>query len=123
VDPLMPALVLFLTILSINLIGDVLAERFNIRRPSDERADGPSGRERESMHPRNSLQASRRDSAGPLLEVENLRTSLRPRFGVVRAVDGVSFTLPAAARSASSASRAGQDHPLPLDHGLLPAAT
>ena len=28
---LMPALVLFLTILSINLIGDVLAERFNIR--------------------------------------------------------------------------------------------
>ena len=27
----MPALVLFLTILSINLIGDVLAERFNIR--------------------------------------------------------------------------------------------
>ena len=28
---LMPALVLFLTILSINLIGDVLAERFNVR--------------------------------------------------------------------------------------------
>jgi peptide/nickel transport system permease protein len=28
---MMPALVLFLTILSINLIGDVLAEKFNIR--------------------------------------------------------------------------------------------
>ena len=28
---MMPALVLFLTILSINLIGDVLAEKFNVR--------------------------------------------------------------------------------------------
>jgi peptide/nickel transport system permease protein len=28
---LMPAFVLFLTILSINLLGDVVAERFNIR--------------------------------------------------------------------------------------------
>ena len=28
---LMPAMVLFLTILSINLIGDVLTERFNVR--------------------------------------------------------------------------------------------
>ncbi len=42
---------------------------------------------------RNSLQASRRDSAGPLLEVDNLRTSFETALGVVRAVDGVSFTL------------------------------
>jgi peptide/nickel transport system ATP-binding protein len=46
-----------------------------------------------STRVRNSLQASRRDSAGPLLEVENLRTSFQTALGVVRAVDGVSFTL------------------------------
>ena len=46
-----------------------------------------------STRVRNSLQASRRDSAGPLLEVENLRTSFETALGVVRAVDGVSFTL------------------------------
>ncbi len=46
-----------------------------------------------STRTRNSLQASRRDSAGPLLEVDNLHTSFETALGVVRAVDGVSFTL------------------------------
>ena len=46
-----------------------------------------------STRVRNNLQASRRDSAGPLLEVDNLRTSFETALGVVRAVDGVSFTL------------------------------
>ena len=46
-----------------------------------------------STRVRNDLQASRRDSDGPLLEVENLRTSFETALGVVRAVDGVSFSL------------------------------
>ena len=46
-----------------------------------------------STRVRSNLQASRRDNMGPLLEVENLRTSFETALGVVGAVDGVSFTL------------------------------
>jgi peptide/nickel transport system ATP-binding protein len=46
-----------------------------------------------STRMRSNLQASRRDNAGPLLEVENLRTSFETALGVVGAVDGVSFSL------------------------------
>ena len=42
----------------------------------------------------------------PLLEVDNLKTYFKTDDGIVKAVDGVSFTVGRARRSASSASRA-----------------
>src|SRR5262245_35019367 len=46
-----------------------------------------------STRVRSSLQGARRDNTGPLLEVEGLRSSLEPALVLVRAVDGVSFSL------------------------------
>jgi peptide/nickel transport system ATP-binding protein len=39
------------------------------------------------------IQASTRDSSGPLLELENVTTHFQTPRGLVRAVDGVSFTI------------------------------
>jgi peptide/nickel transport system ATP-binding protein len=45
------------------------------------------------MSTRPSLQGGTRPQAGPLLEVEDLSTHFQTMLGIVRAVDGVSFTL------------------------------
>ena len=70
---------------------------------------------------RRHLQAGTRPESGVLLEVEDLKTYFETALGVVKAVDGVSFSL---ARGPVARHRGrvrfGQDHPLPLDHG--PAA-
>ena len=47
-----------------------------------------------STRPRGALQGPRRDVSGPLLEVDDLRTYFETALGIVKAVDGVSFSLP-----------------------------
>ena len=73
---------MFLTVLSLNLLGDVAAKRFDIR----EAVAVSAGVTRRHI-------VSQRTVDGPLLEVDDLKTHFRTDRGLVRAVDGVSFTL------------------------------
>ena len=95
---LIPCAFLFLTLLSLNLVGDKLQARFAVRE-----ATGLMARRDAGGSPRADPVRRR---AGHLLVVDDLRTRFRTPRGAVRAVDGVSFTLERGRPSASSASRA-----------------
>jgi len=81
---LAPSVVMFLTVLSFNLVGDRLRALADVRQSGLE----PS-RQAEP------LPAATRPHAvgGALLQVEDLRTHISTPRGTVKAVDGVSFTL------------------------------
>ena len=101
---LFPCLMLFLTVLALNLIGD--RSRPPLRHPGG--GDLSEGR----------TQASGRPESGLLLEVEDLRTYFRTPRGKVKAVDGVSFTLDRGkALGIVGESGLRQDRAVPLDHG------
>ncbi len=90
---------MFVTVLSLNYIGDKLRQKFDVKEIGCLMAvvrDGSSPR-----------RARRVDQAGHLLVVDDLRTAFRTPLGRVKAVDGVSASASSgAAPSASSASRA-----------------
>ncbi len=83
-----PVLAMFLLLLSINLIGDRLRQRFDIR-------EGPPVSLRSATRRRGQPLEFRDigDPAEPLLVVDDLHTAFRTSRGTVRAVDGVSLTV------------------------------
>ncbi|QFY06619.1 ATP-binding cassette domain-containing protein [Nonomuraea phyllanthi] len=82
---LAPSLVMFLTVLSFNLVGD------RLRALTDVRESGLEPVREAGAAPLPS--APHEVRTGCLLQAEDLRTHLVTPRGVVRAVDGVSFTL------------------------------
>jgi peptide/nickel transport system permease protein len=80
---LAPSLVMFLTVLSFNLVGDRLRALTDVRESGLEPARRP-----QAPPP-----AEGRPIPGALLQVEDLRTHFVTGRGTVRAVDGVSFRL------------------------------
>ncbi|MEU4571672.1 dipeptide/oligopeptide/nickel ABC transporter permease/ATP-binding protein [Nonomuraea sp. NPDC023979] len=81
---LAPSIVMFLTVLSFNLVGDRLRAAGDVR---------PSGLEPARQAPAALPSAGPRPLTGALLQVDDLRTHFLTPRGPVKAVDGVSFTL------------------------------
>ncbi|WP_049564321.1 dipeptide/oligopeptide/nickel ABC transporter permease/ATP-binding protein [Nonomuraea sp. SBT364] len=81
---LAPSVVMFLTVLSFNLVGDRLRALSDVRQSGLEPV-----RQAVAVLPA----AEPRPVAGALLQVEDLRTHFLTPRGAVKAVDGVSFTL------------------------------
>lgn len=77
---LIPATVMFLTILSFNLVGDGLRSLFSPREVATQRRLRTTGEHRPS-------------DAGATLHVEDLRTTLHTPNGDIHAVDGVSLSV------------------------------
>ena len=85
---LTPAAVLFITVLSLNYIGDKLRQQ--LRREGERGLSARGCAARAGSSPRRRHRSS---EAGHLLVVDDLRTAFRTPLGRVRAVDGVSFSL------------------------------
>ncbi|MGI5269453.1 dipeptide/oligopeptide/nickel ABC transporter permease/ATP-binding protein [Nonomuraea sp. CA-218870] len=81
---LAPSVVMFLTVLAFNLVGDRLRALTDVRQsglePARQAAPLPAG-------------PAPRPVTGALLQVDDLRTHIHTPRGTVKAVDGVSFTL------------------------------
>ena len=114
---LAPSLAMFLTVLAFNLVGDRLRERSDVRESGLEPvrvrvpapADGP---------------VAPRPADPPLLEVAGLHTHFPTPRGLVRAVDGVSFTLERGRTLAVvGESGSGKTMLIRTILGLLPGAT
>ncbi|GAT64625.1 peptide ABC transporter permease [Planomonospora sphaerica] len=84
---LLPSLVMFLTVLSANLVGD------RLRALTDVRQSGLEPVRRRPAVPLPAPGQAHRIEEGALLQVAGLRTHLPTPRGTVRAVDGVSFTV------------------------------
>ncbi|GII03337.1 dipeptide/oligopeptide/nickel ABC transporter permease/ATP-binding protein [Planobispora takensis] len=81
---LAPSLVMFLTVLSFNVVGD------RLRALTDVRQSGLEHVRRAAAQP---LPTAPHTAGGQLLQVADLRTHFVTARGVVKAVDGVSFSL------------------------------
>ncbi|NUT40839.1 MAG: dipeptide/oligopeptide/nickel ABC transporter permease/ATP-binding protein [Thermoactinospora sp.] len=81
---LAPSVVMFLTVLSFNLVGDRLRARTDVRQ---------SGLEPVRQAPPAASPTVHVVKQDTLLQVEEMRTHFQTERGLVRAVDGVSFTL------------------------------
>ncbi|MCG5212783.1 dipeptide/oligopeptide/nickel ABC transporter permease/ATP-binding protein [Streptosporangium sp. KLBMP 9127] len=81
---LAPSFVMFLTVLSFNLVGDRLRALTDVRQ---------SGLEPARPSAATPLPTGEHEVAGTLLQVADVRTHFETPRGTVRAVDGVSFTL------------------------------
>ncbi|MEW2352246.1 dipeptide/oligopeptide/nickel ABC transporter permease/ATP-binding protein [Spirillospora sp. NPDC029432] len=88
---LAPSAVMFLTVLAFNLVGDRLQEMAGYRQSGLE----PARRKRPAARPvlEDAVPVAPREGPAPLLEAAGLRTAFVTERGLVRAVDGVSFTL------------------------------
>ncbi|RAY10977.1 peptide ABC transporter permease [Actinomadura craniellae] len=88
---LVPSVVMFLTVLAFNLVGDRLRELTDVRQSGLE----PARPQRPAVRApaADAAPAPRREGPPPLLDVVDLHTGFRTERGLVRAVDGVSFTL------------------------------
>ncbi|MBA9001568.1 dipeptide/oligopeptide/nickel ABC transporter permease/ATP-binding protein [Thermomonospora cellulosilytica] len=86
---LVPSLVMFCTVLAFNLVGDRLQELTTIRHSGLE----PRRARKKAAVTVDEPAAPERKGPAPLLEAVDVRTGFHTPYGLVRAVDGVSFTL------------------------------